>query len=295
MLRRAAVRTSTSGSTPRTRSRTGGCSAGRGAPRGTRVAAGRGGPAAAHLQRHRRRGAGHRAGRAGAADRRAGRDRRRRPGRAARLARPPSTTWPGCGETGLADAIAAHAARRQAAARHLRRLPDARRAIHDDVESRPGHGRRAWACCRSRSRSARARPLARSRARRCGAPVQRLRDPPRVRRPAATRVAPLLHYADGRPEGAPAGQRRSARTGTARSSPTSSAARFLTEAARLAGRHGFAVAPDTAFAARPGARPRPARRPGRGAPRHGRAVAAHRARRASTGLPFIPPGAPGAD
>ena len=61
-----------------------GCWAGRAAARGA-VAAGGGRPAAADLQRHRRRGAGLRAGRRGPVRDRAVPARRRRPGRAARV------------------------------------------------------------------------------------------------------------------------------------------------------------------------------------------------------------------
>jgi adenosylcobyric acid synthase len=59
---------------------------------------------------------------------------------------------------------------------------------------------------------------------------------------------PLLHYADGRPEGAVTG----AVSGTHWHGAFESdefRRRFLTGAARQAGRHGFTVAPDTRFAA----------------------------------------------
>ena len=65
---------------------------------------------------------------------------------------------------------------------------------------------------------------------------------------SAGEPAPLLHYADGRPEGAVAGNV----SGThwhGVFEHDEFRRRYLTEAARLAGRHGFTVAPDTRFAA----------------------------------------------
>jgi adenosylcobyric acid synthase len=59
---------------------------------------------------------------------------------------------------------------------------------------------------------------------------------------------PLLHHADGRPEGAVAGNVGGTHWhGTFESDEFRR--RYLTGAARLAGRHGFVVAPDTRFAA----------------------------------------------
>jgi adenosylcobyric acid synthase len=59
---------------------------------------------------------------------------------------------------------------------------------------------------------------------------------------------PLLHYADGRPEGAVVGTVSGTHWHGAFESDEFRR-RFLTEAARQAGRHGFEVAPDTSFAA----------------------------------------------
>jgi adenosylcobyric acid synthase len=59
---------------------------------------------------------------------------------------------------------------------------------------------------------------------------------------------PLLHYDDGRPEGAVAGNVFGTHWHGAFESDEFRR-RFLTEAARLAGRHGFTVAPDTRFSA----------------------------------------------
>ena len=61
---------------------------------------------------------------------------RRRPGGAARLARRPSPTWPGCAAPGSPTRCVAHARGRAAGARDLRRLPDARAA-----DRRPARGR----------------------------------------------------------------------------------------------------------------------------------------------------------
>src|SRR4051794_8056169 len=60
--------------------------------------------------------------------------------------------------------------------------------------------------------------------------------------------APLLRYADGRPEGAVVGNVSGTHWHGAFENDEFRR-RFLTEAARRAGRHGFAVAPDTRFAA----------------------------------------------
>ena len=109
-VRRAARSTSTCGSTPRTRSRYGRLLGRPGPPHGQRVAARRRGAPAAHLQRHRCRGARERAGRRGAADRRAGRARRRRPDRASPAPSPQWTTWTGCGEPAWPRRSLAHAA-----------------------------------------------------------------------------------------------------------------------------------------------------------------------------------------
>ena len=139
-VRRAAVRTSTSGSTPRTRSRTAGCSAGPAPPRGTRVAARRGGPAAARSPTPPT-------------------PRRWPPSRACGCGSPsspprsPTPTWsscpaasrpwttsPGCARPAWPTRSHAHARGRQAAARHLRRLPDAGPRDPRRGGEPPGHG-----------------------------------------------------------------------------------------------------------------------------------------------------------
>jgi adenosylcobyric acid synthase len=65
-------------------------------------------------------------------------------------------------------------------------------------------------------------------------------------RPAG--LHPLLHYPDGTPEGARAGHIFGTHWHGAFESDEFRRI-FLTEAARLAGRHGFAAAPDTRFGA----------------------------------------------
>ena len=241
-----------------------------------RVAAGRGGPAAADLQRHRRRGAGHRAGRAGAADRRAGRDRRRRPGRAARLARPPWTTWPGCARPAWPTRCRTHAAAGQAAARHLRRLPDARPSASTTRWRAAAARVPGWGCCRSRSRSAPRKTLARSAghgARRGRCAGYEIHHGYVSGRRAASRCCTTPTA--GRRARSPGNVFGTHWHGAFESDEFRRA--FLTEAARLAGRHGFRGRAGHPVRRGPRARPRRARRPGRGAPRHRRAVAAHRA------------------
>ena len=95
---------------------------------------------------------------------------------------------PGCGETGLADAVARPRGGRQAAARHLRRLPDARPG-HPRPGGEPA-GQRARArpaAHRDHLRSAQDRPAV-GRHRRPGPAGARLRDPPRVRLSRPTRA-----------------------------------------------------------------------------------------------------------
>ena len=102
--------------------------------------------------------------------------------------------------------------------------------------------------------------------------------------------APLLRYADGRPEGAVAG----AVSGTHWHGAFENdefRRRFLTEAARQAGRHGFTVAPDTRFAA---VRERALDVLGDLVEEHLDTDALWRLieRGPPPGLPFVPPGAP---
>ena len=189
---------------------------------------------------------------------------------------------PGCARPGWPTRSRAHAAAGRPVLGICGGFQMLAARIHDEVESRRGHACPGSGCCRSRSPST---------ARKTARPGRRARPSGR-RRCAATRsTTGTCHrptrawprcstYADGTGEGAVGSATCSAPTGTARSSPTSSAAGSSPRRPALAGRAGFAVAPDTGFAAAPGALAGSARRPGRGAPRHRRAVAADRERRA---------------
>ena len=243
------------------------------APRGDRVAAGRGGPAAADLERHRRRGARRRAGRAGAADRRAGRARRRRPGRAARLegdgqrprlaARRPAWPTRSSGTRPPASRCSASAAASRCSAG----------TIDDEVESGrgtvPGLGLLPVDITFGRRKT-----LARSvglRARRAGAAA--------TRSTTGTCPAASPSRCCATPTAAPRARWLGNVSGTHWHGAFESdefRRRFLTEAARP-GRparvHGRAGHP---VRGGPRACPGRARRPGRGAPGHRRAVAADR-------------------
>ena len=123
------------GGLPRPRRRA--CRARRCRPRGGDRAAGRGGPAAADQQLHRRGRPGRRAGRGGAVRRRARRARRRGPGGAAR--QPGHRRRPGvAARAGLADAVAARAARGRPVLGICGGYQMLARQIHDDVESGAG-------------------------------------------------------------------------------------------------------------------------------------------------------------
>ena len=163
-----------------------------------RPAAGRGRPAAARLERHRRRGPGRRTRRRGPRDHRPRGRRRRGPGRPA--GDPGHVLRPGL--------AAAHRPRRRgprpraprgARPRDLRRLPDARPPRRGPGRRRGGRGDRAptaSGCCRSsrgspsRSRSAARRELAR-------APGAGVRDPPRAGVAVARRRGRAEPFLDG--------------------------------------------------------------------------------------------------
>jgi adenosylcobyric acid synthase len=102
--------------------------------------------------------------------------------------------------------------------------------------------------------------------------------------------APLLRYADGRPEGAVVGNVSGTHWHGAFENDEFRR-RFLTEAARQAGRRGFAVAPDTRFAA---VRERALDVLGDLVEEHVDTDALWRLieQGPSVGLPFVPPGAP---
>jgi adenosylcobyric acid synthase len=103
---------------------------------------------------------------------------------------------------------------------------------------------------------------------------------------------PLLRHADGRPEGAVAGSVCGTHWHGAFESDEFRR-RFLVEAARQAGRHGFVVAPDTRFAV---VRERALDVLGDLVEEHLDTTALWRllADGPPPGLPFVPPGAPGA-
>ena len=106
----------------------------------------------------------------------------------------------------------------------------------------------------------------------------------------AAAVPPLLRYADGRPEGVAAGNIAGTHWHGAFESD-GFRRRFLTEAARQAGRHGFRVAPDTRYAA---LRERTLDLLGDLVEEHLDTDALWRLieRGPPAGLPFVPPGAP---
>ncbi|HET6533521.1 MAG TPA: cobyric acid synthase [Actinoplanes sp.] len=144
-------------------------------------------------------------------------------------------------DTGLADAIRIHAAAGKPLLGICGGFQMLSRRIHDEVESRrgtvPGLGL---------------------------LPVEITFGTRKTVRPAVGREAvgyeihhgyvsagepePLLHYVDGTPEGAVAGNVCGTHWHGAFESDQFRR-RFLTDAARMAGRHGFVVAPDTRFAA----------------------------------------------
>ncbi len=150
--------------------------------------------------------------------------------------------------TGLADAVTAHAAAGRPLLGICGGFQMLARAIHDDVESRrgtvPGLGllpveitfdaRKTLAQCAGTAYAA--------------VPVRGYEiHHGRVSR-RSPELAPLLTDVSGEPEGAAAGNVFGTHWhGTFESDGFRR--RFLTEAARIAGRHGFQVAPDTRFAA----------------------------------------------
>ncbi|HEY2948094.1 MAG TPA: cobyric acid synthase [Micromonosporaceae bacterium] len=150
--------------------------------------------------------------------------------------------------TGLAGAVIAHAAAGQPLLGICGGFQMLGTAIHDDVESRRGAVAGLGllpvdVTFRARKTVAQSVGTAFGSASVRGYEIHHgyvsRRDPA---------LEPLLHYADGRPEGAIAGNVFGTHWHGAFESDEFRR-RFLTEAARLAGRHGFRVAPDTSFAA----------------------------------------------
>ncbi|HYN97645.1 MAG TPA: cobyric acid synthase [Pilimelia sp.] len=150
--------------------------------------------------------------------------------------------------TGLADAVLAHAAAGKPVLGICGGFQMLGERIHDEVESRrgtvPGLGLLPVEVAFDPRKT-----LARSTGTAYGAvPVRGYEiHHGRVAR-AADGLPPLLRYADGRPEGAALGSVFGTHWHGAFESDAFRR-RFLTEAAALAGRHGFTVAADTDFAA----------------------------------------------
>jgi adenosylcobyric acid synthase len=148
-------------------------------------------------------------------------------------------------ETGLADAVNAHAAAGKPLVGICGGFQMLGRAIHDEVESRRGTVAGLGLLPVEVTFGAR-KTLARSRGTAYG-------DVPVVGYEihhgyvSAGSPTPLLRYDDGTPEGAVAGNVSGTHWHGAFESDEFRR-RFLTEAARLAGRRGFTAAPDTRFA-----------------------------------------------
>jgi adenosylcobyric acid synthase len=186
-------------------------------------------------------------------------------------------------ETGLADAVTRHAAAGKPLLGICGGFQMLARRIHDDVESRrgtvPGLGLLPVEITFGTGKTL------------------RRADGPQASGyeihhgyVSAGAPEPLLHYADGTPEGAVAGNVAGTHWhGTFESDGFRR--RYLTEAARAAGRHGFVVAPDTRFAA---VRDRALDLLGDLVEQHLDTGALWRLieRGPAPGLPFIPPGAP---
>ena len=192
-------------------------------------------------------------------------------------------------ETGLADAVRTHAAAGKPVLGICGGFQMLGRTIHDDVETRrgtvPGLGLLPVEVTFAARKTLR-RPAGEG----LGAPVHGYE----IHHGYVSGGAPepLLRYADGEPEGAVAGHVSGTHWHGAFESDEFRR-RFLTAAARQAGRHGFAVAPDTRFAA---VRERALDVLGDLVEEHLDTDALWRLveHGAPPGLPFIPPGAPSA-
>ncbi|MEV4345692.1 cobyric acid synthase [Actinoplanes sp. NPDC049596] len=191
-------------------------------------------------------------------------------------------------ETGLAGAVQAHAAAGKPLLGICGGFQMLARTIHDDVESRrgtvPGLGLLPVDITFGPRKI-----LARSQGHAFGAPVTGYEIHHGF--VSSQQPTPLVTYADGRAEGARSGPVFGTHWHGALESDEFRR-RFLTEAARLAGRHGFTVAPDTRFA---GLRERSLDILGDLVEEHLDTDALWRLieQGAPAGLPVIPPGAPG--
>ncbi|MBM2623568.1 cobyric acid synthase [Actinoplanes sp. LDG1-06] len=148
-------------------------------------------------------------------------------------------------ETGLADAIAVHAAAGKPLLGICGGFQMLAETIHDEVES--GRGTvRGMGLLPLEIAFEKIKTLARPRGEALGAPVSGYEIHHGVVSRSTTK--PLLRYADGRPEGAIEGNIFGTHWHGAFESDEFRR-RFLTLAARQAGRHGFTVAPATRFSA----------------------------------------------
>jgi adenosylcobyric acid synthase len=190
-------------------------------------------------------------------------------------------------ETGLADAVLAHAAAGKPLLGICGGFQMLARTIHDEVESRRGTVEALGLLPVDITFAAR-KTLARPSGSGLGAPVRGYEIHHGVASGGA--AEPLLHYADGRPEGAVVGNVGGTHWHGAFESDEFRR-RYLTGAAGLAGRHGFRVAPDTRFAT---VRERALDVLGDLVEQHLDTEALWRLIESgpTRGLPFIPPGAP---
>jgi adenosylcobyric acid synthase len=193
-------------------------------------------------------------------------------------------------ETGLADAVLAHAAAGRPVLGLCGGFQMLGTAIHDEVESRRGTVAGLGLLpieitFGPRKTVRRAAGIAYG-----SAPVAGYEIHHGYVSRAEPGLAPLLAYEDGRAEGAVAGNVFGTHWHGVLESDEFRR-RFLTEAARLSGRHGFRVAPDTSFAA---ARERTLDLLGDLVEEHldTRALWQLLESGAPAGLPFVPPGAP---
>jgi len=190
-------------------------------------------------------------------------------------------------ETGLAGAVLAHAAAGKPLLGLCGGFQMLAETIHDEVESRRGTVAGLGLLAVDITFGAR-KTLARSSGSGLGAVVHGYE----IHHGFVSRgeLDPLLRYADGRPEGAASGNVCGTHWHGAFESDEFRR-RYLTEAARRAGRHGFRVAPDTRFAA---VRERALDVLGDLVEHHLDTDALWRLIESGPlpGLPFIPPGAP---
>jgi adenosylcobyric acid synthase len=191
--------------------------------------------------------------------------------------------------TGLADAVLAHARAGKPLLGICGGYQMLARTINDEVESGIGTVPGLGLLPVDITFGAR-KTLARSEGAGLGAPAQGYEIHHGY--VSAGEPRPLLRHADGRPEGAVVGGISGTHWHGAFESDEFRR-RFLTEAARQAGRHGFVVAPDTRFAA---VRERALDVLGDLVEEHLDTDALWRLIESGppAGLPFIPPGAPGA-